>query len=479
MGRTWDESAYVEQGYVFIDLIRQGNFTDPFWYNNFDHPPLARYLYGSASFLDLAGYDKNGKPIFHYDYTHARLVSALLTSLSAVLIAALGWRYISAFVGTSAGIILSMLPLSVGYGQIATLESFILFFFTAAAYAFITFLENKSLKNIVITGILLGMALEVKQSNILLVPLFLLMFAVWYIYEKKTKEKQLFEKKIFYIFFIGLLTYFAIWPMPWFHLSEVISFHNNMWLTQNPLPPPEVFFGKMILVPKIYYVVFFFITTPLFILILSLFGLRFISDKKRWVFYIIVLWFLFPFIQSLYHFRQHGIRYIIEIYAPFALIAGIGCEFLAEKLHLQKTKKLLILLPLIAYLFIILLHITPYYLDYFNELVGGTKTVYEKRYFLLGWWHQGIKEAGLYVQKHAPPGSTIGVLKYEIAHVPPLSKQKVILYNDSQLYDYVIVGYFSVLREGFDDTTVRKKYHRVYSVMADGARLVDIYKLAP
>jgi len=127
-------------------------------------------------------------------------------------------------------------------------------------------------------------------------------------------------------------------------------------------------------------------------------------------------------------------------------------------------------------MFVVLIRITPYYLDYFNIVVGGAKTVYEKQLFQLGWWGEGLREMGLYLDNHAARGSKIGLAVEPLASVPILPNLKLSPYKVGESYDYVAVGYFNIVREKFDDSSVVKNYKWVYSVKADGAEIVKIYK---
>lgn len=142
---------------------------------------------------------------------------------------------------------------------------------------------------------------------------------------------------------------------------------------------PEVFFGKLHLVSAWYYVFMFFITTPLLILLLFFTGLKDIFTKKEWVLFAIAVWFFIPFIQSFYHFRQHGVRYIIEIYAPLSIIAAVGFQYITRRYIEDYKKRALLFVPVVLYLFVILLRLTPYHIDYFNIFVGGPRGVYENR----------------------------------------------------------------------------------------------------
>lgn len=484
MGRTWDEHFFVDQGYRLIELIKKRDFNNVLWYQSPDPPPLAKYFYGIAEHLQPKDYDKKGNPIYQYDFTLSRFVSVILSSLTVVTVILIGWHYISPGVGVVSGVILAMLPFFLGLSQLATIESPLIFFFTASVYSFLRFLESFSYKKMILTGILVGLSLLTKYTNVLLIPLLLWIYILWLIHAKEDMIKNSYLIKITGMLAIAFFVAFILWPMPWFHIKYMYQYLYDLRVTTNKLPVPEVFFGQLVLVPKIYYVFHFIITTPLFLLFLFLIGLKNISDiskkverKKKWVLLVFVAWFCLPFIQSLYNFRQHGIRYIIEIYAPFSLIAAVGFNNIASKFTKNTIIKILYFAPVFLYMMIVLIRITPYYLDYFNILVGGTRGVYEKRLFQLGWWGQGIKEAGMYIMKNAKKGSRIGIATSPTHVVPMMPALRVSKYKKDQEYDYVLVNYYNILREGFDDSDIKKKYNAVYNVSADGAILATVYQL--
>ena len=53
--------------------------------------------------------------------------------------------------------------------------------------------------------------------------------------------------------------------------------------------------------------------------------------------------------------------------------------------------------------------IFPYYLDYYNQFVGGTSGAIRKGYDF-SWWGEGQREAGLWVNQNAPDGSSVGLI---------------------------------------------------------------------
>jgi hypothetical protein len=354
------------------------------------------------------------------------------------------------------------------------IEPLTLFFFTASMFTFFLFLEKPNKKRMILSGIALGFALLTRETHLMLLPMMLI---ILFLKNRSIKDKNI--KSVFYktlgTFGIAFLTFFCLWPMPFFHLQWEFNYFMNLRVSSAGRIP-EVFFGQLMLTKFPYYFVYTIITTPLIILLLSLFGLKKIDKSKNWIWYSLILWLCFPFVMSFYPKKEHGIRYIIQICIPLALIAAMGFEMLVSKFVKKINYKILLLILLFLYQFIILLRITPYYIDYFNAVVGGTKNVYEKRLFHLGWWGQGIKEAFVYLDKNAPMGATVGIATSPNHILPPLPERNLVLYKDNETYDFVVVNFYNILREGFDDSKIRKNYKVVYSVIADGAHLVEVYK---
>lgn len=481
MGRTWDESEYVQQGYKMDDLLLKGKFSDSFFYTTYDHPPLAKYLYGIAAHFDVQK-TTTEETIFNYDFTYSRILSAVFASVSAVLVALIAWEFVSPFVGLISGIIFSTLPFFIGLSQLVTTESLLMLLFTSSVYSFIKLLKKFSLKKTILTGILIGFALETKQSNVLLFPMLGLIYLFWYFNAGKLNEKFV-NKKLLSLIAIGIisiLVFVVFWPMPYWHLDVISKINQHTWLVKTA--PPIIFWGRLIESPIVYFVTLFLITTPFLVLIFSLFGLKAIDKKRNWALYSLIIWFCFPFIQSFYPWRVNGVRYIIEIYAPLSIIAAIGVDYTIRKLSLGTKTKITSIALVILYMFSIIYQTKPYYLDYFNELVGGTKGVYDKGYFELGWWGQGLREAGYFLQDNAKKNSSIALFISPPHVFPPVINQRLIfidpnkgIYDSKIKYDYIVVNYFHVLREGFDDSGIKQDYKLVHQVTVDGSPLVDIY----
>ena len=501
IGRTWDEMTYVALGRNTVNLMISGKyfkeiergtkFPEYLWYELPDPPPLARYIYGIFSLGDVQGYDNKGQVILNYDMTYSRIASAFFGSLTVIFVVLLGFEFFSLYVALAAGVIFSMLPFFIGLSQVATVESFIMLTFTASVYIFTKTLQKISLKKIILTGIISGFALLTKYTNIFIFPLFLWIYGLWYFGSTKNTYSKKYNILLIFglIISVSIITFIVLWPLIWFHYKEIIEYEIWLRYTSTKYPIPEVFFGRLMFVPKIYFLVQFLITTPVLVLFMFALGLYRILkidkvaamnelSRNKWVYLSLIAWFVIPFLQSFYNFRQHGVRYIIQIYAPLSLISAVGLEFIVTKISKKALFKLLSLGMVFIYLAVILFNMTPYYFDYFNELVGGAKNVSEEKSFQLGWWGEGQSEAFKYLIKNAPYGSRVGKPFYHPLVFPSSDRLVISEYEKSKDYDYVVVAYFDVVRNGFKDNDVIKKYVPIYYVKTGGANLVTIYKNA-
>lgn len=486
MGRTWDEQEYVEQGYKMIEFFRKGDFDNSYFYTTYDHPPLVKYLYGLTAHLDLKEVLPNGQPVFNYDFTYSRILSAIFFSLGAAITFLIGYKLFSPLIGVISGVILAMLPFSLGLSQLVTAESFKIFIYPLAIYSYAFLIQKFTWKRVLIAGIITGIALQIKQSNFLLIPMLGLFFFLQY-KNQSAKTKAIFIKTrikaIILIFLTSIVVFFLMWPQALLHLKEVIQINDELWSVrfsskfwQITLSPPEVFFGKLMITPFFYYFVYFFITIPILILILFFVGTKRLLKGNNLNHKSIFIWFVLPFALSMYSWRQHGLRYIIEIYPAIALISAVGFESAISKYEKKGLRKLVLFLPIIFYLSLALKSINPYYLDYFNELVGGVNTVYKYKLFQTGWWGEGLREAGIYLKNSVPQGSRIALA---ISPEHALLKSENLNYYNwsvSGKYDYVVVNNYHVIRDGFDDSEIKKRYAPVYFVRADQAVLATVYK---
>jgi len=486
MGRWWDEYWYQEKGYYLMELIKKGDFFNSYWYKAAaDHPTLSNYFYGLASYKDLVRYDlnskpvaqvsgmKKGAPVFNYDLTYSRLISVIASSLAIVLVFLLASRYFSIFIGLTSSMIMSMLPHFLGLSQLVDLESWVMLTFTATVFSYFLYFEKNKKIFLILTGIFSGLSLAVKQSDVLI---FALLLTICYIWKKKSKIGKIKYFHLLYIFLIAVVSFIVVYPIPLLNLPVFLSSTYDVWF-KNGGGIPELLFGVHLGAPFFYYIIAFLVTTPLVILLLSFVGIKVALDKKNNRLYLaIIAWFLVPFLLSFFHYRTNMVRFIIEFYAPLSILAAIGLENLIKRFTKNLVLKYALIIPVFIYLSLILVSITPFYLNYYNELVGGTKNVYEKRLFFLGWFGEGLKAPGMYLANSAPKKSLIGLALNPEHVLYKVSSLNYETFNPSKKYDYVVVNDYFITRNGFDVNLLKEEYYPIYEENAGGAILASVYK---
>lgn len=475
IGRTWDEHAYVDTGYNFINLIRKGDILNSYFIQKLDHPPLMKYLYGVAAQFDATGRKlPNGENEFKYDFPAVRILSVALGVLATVLVILIGWEFISPLVGIIAGFIFTTLPVILAMTQLATIEAGTLFFFALALYCYLLLLKKYSPVRLALAGITLGFLLSVKFTNFVAVPIWLVIFLL-----ARRANKAIFKPKyLLLIILIAVLVFAVLWPKAVISYGQVLGNIQKVRFLETAVPI-ELFLGKIQPVPVYYYLLYFFISIPLLYLVVFFIGSFYALGGKNWRLWAFLVVFILPFSLSFYRLRQNGLRYVIEIFIPFSLLAALGIQGVIQKLADKGLVWFIAILSLIVYALSYLKPITPYYLDYFNEIVGGASTVYKNHTFDLGFWGEGGKEAMQYVEGHALVGSSVALEFYPSQTFPYPPNFHFTQYAQDNKSDYLIVNYLADIRLGFDESKLLNNYDLVYAVKADQAELVHIYKIKP
>lgn len=410
-GGTWDEKFYFEAGKIYVRNILTHNFNSDAWKSNNEHPPVAKYIYGMVNyFLKTKA----------HDYTASRVMSAIMGALTCLVVYFAGKEFFGKRVGVLAALILAFIPPFVAHNKIAGLETPGALFFTLTAYFFLQGIKRKSNGRYFLSAIFCGLAIGTKYNNFLLL---IFVFLVFLLYEKK----ELFQKKqvtlpvvvvLFPVF--AMVVFVASWPWLWVDTYRRLAQSLTFWGSS----PIEYFLGRPVGGPPHYYVFYFLGTTPALILAFSAAFIYKAVKNRSFYLSALALWFAVPFLFSFSSFKQDGIRYIYQIYPPLSLISAVGLFAIADAFSWHRHRRLIshfLSSMVILYLAVNCWIIHPYYLDYYNEIVGGPRKVYERKWFDIGWWGEGIKEAVNYLNKDASPNSWIHFRVYPRHEIPPLS----------------------------------------------------------
>ena len=224
-------------------------------------------------------------------------------------------------------------------------------------------------------------------------------------------------------FLIGVVLFVAIWPAMWKIPDESVSaiFTKAETYAEEGHRSPIFFNGEVIESGQMgieyfhfYPLTYLWRSTPIVLLGLLL---ALLAGIKRWEPFNqksvqVTLWGLL-LIVCVYTFgmslgAKKFDRYLLPIYPPLDIIAGIGwvafANWLLVRLKNKFTSRLVVLLPALTLAGAItiqatgLLNTFPYYFSYYNPLMGGSQKA--QQVMQIGWG-EGLDEAGRYMNTKA------------------------------------------------------------------------------
>lgn len=413
-GGTFDEHNYLRLAVNTYEAFAHQDLSKERWAMFAEHPPIGKYIHAlffapfthSLSDVQREVLIKGGyRPtvVSGENYTMGRYSSVLLGSLTVVFVFFFCARFLSLIVGVIASLILSLLPHFLAYNKVVSLDTPTAFFFTLGALIFAYAMEYNTKKWWVWLGIVSGLALATKFNLALLFVFYCIVYIVLWKGPSMLKHKKIiWHWGLFSVPFLALLILFLSWPWLWPSPVERMAQSLHHW---DGGPGVEPWFGHMESQEwkMQYYLVYFLFTTPVFILFLWLASIhRLIKKRGYWSFYVL-LWFLTPFLWSFSPQKTDGMRYLIMIFPPLAILAAQGL------VHVCKTKKRILYgtIVLLVYLLSIDIWIHPYYMDYYNILIGGPKGVQQGNKLEFGFFAEGKKEAVEWLNAHATRGASV------------------------------------------------------------------------
>jgi hypothetical protein len=228
---TMDEKSHLPAGYSY--LTRQDMRINP------EHPPLVKDLAGFP-LLFIPGInfpydakawtqDVNGQWDFGWDLLFdsgnpadtmifwGRISMVLLTLLAGFFV----FKWSRELFGNGAAVLSVFLfafsPTYLAHGRLVTTDVAASFGALIGIYYFVKALRRPTKKNIICSGIALGIAETLKFSMILLFPLFILLAGIWWIIKEtdfKTAFRLLFSVFVICFLVIGPIYLFHTWNYP-------------------------------------------------------------------------------------------------------------------------------------------------------------------------------------------------------------------------------------------------------------------------
>jgi len=324
-------------------------------------------------------------------------------------------------------------PTLLAHGRLVTTDVGATFGILLAIYFWLEFLKRPSKKNVILAGIVFGIAMLLKFSVVLIIPLFIIITFIYSLLKRENIFKYLILSAL-----IGVIgTIFVILPVYQFHilnypvqrqLSDTIALLGGppmeslktlcIWMADKPIlrtlshyllgllmATQRTAFGNTVYFMDMisssgwwyYFPVVYILKLPLAFHILTiitlLLGTYFTKDyfwkntfkrlknciEKNFTAFTMTAFLMIYWITSITGNLNIGVRHVLPVFPfTFILVSWILVSVL-KKIEKPAFKKAGVLLTgaLLCWYIFSSLSSYPYYLSYFNELAGGTDNGYK------------------------------------------------------------------------------------------------------
>ena len=421
-GLTHDEPFNVEQGVYLTDALGKFGFRT-FTFSgaakvfneraayNPDHPPVGRLLLGVVHTI-TAAIAPAGARDQYVSIAAGRVGSALAFATTLFLISTFATRKVGLVAGIASGAALLMMPRVVGHAHFGALETMVGMFYTATVLAAAELAhadEQPKTSRVVLVGLLIAVTMLTKIQGIFL-PVAIV---GWLVLSRRMSA----VKPVVIIGVTAAVAFFALWPWLWLepvdHVMDYLGRTTerktvNSFYFGTQYGSPASADGSIPAVPWHYAVVTFAITVPVGLQVLGCIGMFGSLRKHMRAWHgclccgIAVPLLVFTATRTVYD----GARLFLVVYPLWAVLIGVGFNTLWSRVQQSRSRiAKSAFLTLFALQSIGVLTSGPFYLSYYNALVGGTAGAnaigMEQSY-----WGEG---ATVELWRHVPEGSTVYV----------------------------------------------------------------------
>jgi Dolichyl-phosphate-mannose-protein mannosyltransferase len=460
---TPDEHLWLTRSANFFMALAHGDLARTY---QSEHPGVTVMWAGAAGFLTrypqyrLIGPNQADSNEFNRYIRNAKDVSPLdllvagrfFMLLGHTLILLLCFLYASQLIGTVPALISFLLvafePYHMALTRLLHLDGMLGNLMLLSTLAFIYYAEKRGTRDLIISAIAAGLGLLTKLPAVLLVPVvgLLTVYSCW-----KNKGAQGEGLSSWLIMpgirilgswgVIMVLTTVALWPAMWVRpvqtISAIVTQGAGHFETDSNVPR---FFNGAIIPSKdfgiqywyFYPVSYLYRSTPVVLAGLVLAAWAFLkkrapldSSRDRSVLLGLSL-FSVVFTLFLGAGDQKFDRYLVPVYAPLDIVAGLGWSSLLLPLGKKSVRRSLryasyaVALVIIALQASLALKTAPYYLAYYNPLMGGPQQA--AKVLPIGWG-EGLDLAAQYLNKK-----------------PNVGKLEVVAYYASGCFSYYFEG---------------------------------------
>lgn len=416
----------------------------------------------------------------------ARVPLVLAASLSILGIYFLTRRLLGQRLAILATLMIAFDPFILAHTRIIHVDAPLAYFMFLSFLAFLLYLDQGGWRWLLLSGLFGGLAALSKTPAVLLAPILVVSGLCYALFPPPGTPRAVRWKRLGLALLgwglIALVAFFALWPAMWtrplFALEWIIKNISSV----NSLPHPTTghFWGdqESDQNPFYYLIVFPYHLTPLATVgVVAGLGLIVAGLTDRWrkieswaaqmlplalglVAYITV------FITPVSLISRRGDRYILPVYFAAGLLAAMALWGLAAWLkrqlpalfsRLRLTATGLAVLAIVLQAFLVLLY-HPYYLAYYNPLLGGGATA---PYRVNIGWGEGLDMAARYLNELNPQEPPQVTSWYSNQFAPYYRGRTLDLSDQSSALtgDYVVF-YINQVQRGFPSSEILTYFHQ-------------------
>ena len=434
-----DEINWFDRSGNFWLALKQGNYAETY---QKEHPGVTLMWIGAAAYqqsyrdyqIENPEYADRLTLNYFVDGVSKQNPLAILVesrkilALVNTLILLLAYWYARRMIGIGPALLgfalIAFDPFHLALTRVMHLDGLLADFFLLSLLAYISYTQERKLPTLIVSGVSAGLAWLTKSPGFILVPT-LGVIALLQAWQKLRQEKQVPLVRLIWQEawplivwgLTGVVVFVAAWPAMWVEPLNVLSKMFGMAETYaSSGHDSDIFFNGQIIAGNdfglryfyFYPLTFLWRTTPLVIVGLFAFVMGFIrqikplADPKIRRFSTILLLASFVFTLVMTFAQKKFDRYIIPVYPPMDILAGLGWVvcilWLKDKLRLRTRTVAVAVIPVIV---IILqaassLSLFPDMFAYYNPLMGGGRKALQV--MQIGWG-EGLDQAALYLNQ--------------------------------------------------------------------------------
>ncbi len=299
-------------------------------------------------------------------FENAILISRFMSALLSTLLIPVLYFIAKEIKDKTAAITTSIFSiLSVGFIQFAhfgTFETVSAFFASLLFFISVKIYRKMTLKNIILSGVILGFLAATKISNLVFFPIPLISIFLNARIEKK-KYKKIFLK-LFSVLTISAITFFIFSPFSVFDFKSFLfsmNYESSVALGTLPVFYTQEFFGTVPIAYQFLKIYPFLLnpsTTIIFVVCLIYLIYIFIKNKNYYIFLLLIA-FLLIFLSQAFFFAKWT-RYVLPTLPFIFLIIGFAISDFRAFLKKNLINYLLIFITIINFVFAISYFITVY-----------------------------------------------------------------------------------------------------------------------